>query len=53
MNKKVNQVVLSIGGQRIEEVDAAELPFEVEIPNNFATWDVLADAYREGVESIG
>lgn len=53
VNKKANQAVLSIDGQKIEEVDATELPFEIEIPNNFVTWDTLAEAYREGVESIG
>ena len=53
MSEKTNKIILSAEGSTIEETDALEPGKITETPSKFAMWDVLADAYREGVESIG
>ena len=53
MSEKTNKLILSAEGSRIEEPDVPKPGKITETPSKFVTWDALADAYREGVESIG
>lgn len=53
MSEKTNKLILSAEGSRIEETDAPEPGKITETPSKFATWDALAEAYREGVEPVG
>ena len=53
MSEKTNKLILIAEGSRIEETEVPKPGKITENTSKFVTWDALADAYREWVESIG